>query len=563
MKQKESLFFKALHGTILLLLFAAVALAAPQKNLALYWRQTGLTWKTLETKLSQAQCRQNGDNFLGCVEAARFLIKNLGLKQDILNHHLAPPLELVGGLPLVSAKSETEAWDKPKSLDHKLSLLQKEQARVRDHWRAVFSADADRIDFDKVWQWLGKKIPNLQEAELTAGAFNAFYSQSRDPHTKLLPTAYINDDNAQTDERYLGIGVVLATLGGQVVIRRVMPRTSAERAGLHVMDTLLEIDGSPVATISAEDLSQKLRGTRGKKVFLRVRRNDEIKTFLVKTKRNIKKKVEQAQLTLGNRKVGYLRGADFSGNSNADRIEAAVRTIERRGDSALILDLRGNPGGRIIDVLRIGNIFFPESLNLFSIMPLPGSPLAHYVGVTKVSESTHLPMVTLVDAHSASASELLAGAFQDHARSLILGSRTFGKGTVQRTVDWSENAAISFIETVGIFLLPSGRSNQLSELVPDLKPVYSSPRPTAQETFAIRHKDLYLNAIAGPVDPRKLKREFPALQDCVDKKGVAHKEWERVSDEPNDFAIATAKDALACRFANPDLNWEIVSGTEF
>ena len=164
---------------------------------------------------------------------------------------------------------------------------------------------------------------------------------------------------------------------------------------------------------------------------------------------------------------------------------------------------------------------------------------------------TSLPMITLIDAYSASASELLSGALQDHARSYIAGVRSFGKGTAQSVVPWKVDPNIYMIATSSYFLLPSGRSNQLSGVIPDTRQVYTSPEPTKEEMFAMREEDLYFNALPPPGVKVKFVQQRPEgvakLQNCSDK-GLAKRRLVDGAEAPQapDYQLLTAQDSLNC-----------------
>ncbi len=545
MSLRERTFYGLLKQAILLLLFCSVVFASPMKPLAQYWKETALSWTAVNQEMSPPVCHQSAINFWACVEAARYVMNKLQLKRDLaarpIQTAVAKKVLNIGGFSLT-------ARDAGRAPLRDLAAMKREQERVRDYWKKLYEQNGSQYDFKKLWRWLAKKMPTEQEAETSAGAYNTFLGISRDPHTRIVPKAFGDEEDAKSEDEYFGVGVVLARLADQTFVRKVTGGSPAERVGLQVMDVFLEVDSVPVRGLSLEAIGQKLTVSGSKKISVKFSRNGAVHEITLTPEKIIRPKVVYEVIGRGKSQIGYLKISDFSGTANCDHAGEAVREFEHRKVTGIVLDLRGNPGGRLNDALCIANLFFPVRQRIYSVIPLSGMAGPEFYGDTSVTAATSLPMVTLVDAASASASELLAGALQDHARSLVVGQRTFGKGTVQYTYGWKASTVINFIETRAAFFLPSGRSNQLSGNEPDLA--------VPEAHSSVRLADLYLNP-TQVIGARKVAaRDFSALRECVKDQA------DYLLETETDAALNTARFALACHQKQASLRWEYVSGSD-
>lgn len=532
-----------LRHAILLLLFCSVIFAEP-KSLSQHWRETGLTWKTVAAQMTPEICQASPLHFLACVEAARSVLTRVGSRLDIVSHsdlgRGAQATFAVGGFTLAPARPAVVL---------PLAELRGEQRRVREFWAETFEARRDAFDFAVLWSWLEKRIPPEIEAETSGGAYNVFLGVARDPQTRIVPKSFNQEQDAKKEDQFFGVGLTLARLADQIFIRKVTPQSPAARAGLRVLDVLVQVDGTLVNGLSVEAVGQKLSGHGARPVRLLLQRGGQRFSVRVTPEQMVKPRVESATLSDGKHKWGYLKLHDFSGYSNCLETEKAIQAFEAAKVNGLILDLRGNPGGRMQEALCIANLFFPEGQRIFSMLPLPGFSGPEYYGTSSVPPTTVLPLVVLVNSESASASELLAGAFQDHARALVVGNRTFGKGTVQYELAWEPNDKLSFFETRAAFYLPSGRTNQILTIHPDLE--------FADPFEVLRTEDLYWNPVQVTGTRPVPKRDFSALKECI-----ALQPANRTPVRRADESLTVARAALACWQSQPSLRWEFIGGAD-
>jgi carboxyl-terminal processing protease len=217
----------------------------------------------------------------------------------------------------------------------------------------------------------------------------------------------------------------------------------------------------------------------------------------------------------------------------------------------MILDLRGNGGGQLELGRCIAGAFLPAATPVVIERPVSGPIFLEKVLETREEPATTLPMVTLVDAGSASASEIVAGALQDHARSFIVGERSYGKGTVQGLTPLKHNSKILKAQTIARFYLPSGRTNQIEGIIPDIT-AYRVPNPTEDDKLAYREEDLYPNALPAVGTPWKQPRPqvIGKLEQCLSS-GTAGKRFDKAQSEAvaPDYQLIVGEETLRCAVA--------------
>lgn len=270
---------------------------------------------------------------------------------------------------------------------------------------------------------------------------------------------------AGLDGRYTGIGVWLrAAQDGQVYVGSVQPGTPAEAAGILAGDRLVSISGEPVRE-KLSDVAGQLRGDAGTKVTLVVERDGEESTIPV-----VRADVASDDVTVSRLKSGVqvVRVSEFTrGVGSAVRKAVSPATLSQQAPEGVVLDLRGNPGGLLTEAVEVASAFL-EGGTVVSYEKR-GEPVRHLDAVG--DGNTTVPVVVLVDEGTASAAEVVAAALQDRNRAVIVGGRTYGKGSVQEPRQLSNGSAIEL--TVGRYLTPSGRSLDGVGIEPD---VVVSPR---------------------------------------------------------------------------------------
>jgi carboxyl-terminal processing protease len=305
-----------------------------------------------------------------------------------------------------------------------------------------------------------------------------------DPYSELLPPKESDDFNRTTGGRYGGTGMLLGSPSpGVFTVDRVFPETPAADAGVREGDRLISVDSTPTSTLTLNKVSDLLRGTPGSKVavvYARPGVSEPIKLRF--TRRVVRIPAVQFATLIGDH-VGYIPLQTFNENA-ADEVRAAVDSLVKVGAKGLVLDMRDNGGGIVEQALETSSLFLQDGQEIVSVRSRNQPTEVQRARGKHIS--TDLPLVVLVDGGSASATEIVAGALQDHDRALVVGSTSFGKGLVQSV--YSLQGGYHLKITTGKWYTPSGRSihrerkllpnGQFVEVHPDSLKSASVPRPT-------------------------------------------------------------------------------------
>jgi carboxyl-terminal processing protease len=284
-----------------------------------------------------------------------------------------------------------------------------------------------------------------------------------DPHSSYLPAREYEDLNDAARGRYSGIGVEVRGRDGRIVVNAIINDSPADQAGINPGDVITSIDGQPVKGRLLRESMDKLQGQPDTEVVLTVMPADGEPRELTITRRYIKLPTLSFRLLDGS--FGYFKVAQFHRDSAMD-LKQSLDSIEDDGIElrALIIDLRNNPGGVLQQAVAMADGFLDEGV----IVSTRGRNSTMQMEFTAHPGQwlPDTPLMLLVDRSSASASEVLAGALQDHSRALIVGERTFGKGSVQSVLPLRNGAGIKL--TTARYYTPSGRSIQAAGIEPDV-----------------------------------------------------------------------------------------------
>ncbi|MCS7186167.1 MAG: S41 family peptidase [Armatimonadetes bacterium] len=322
--------------------------------------------------------------------------------------------------------------------------------------------------------------PNkLEENQLTYGAISGLLRATGDQYTRYLKPEDLEQFTTRSHGEYEGIGAELTlavdpTTGEErITIMSVFPEQPADKAGLRPLDRILKIDGKPTDKMTLDQAVSMIRGPRGTTVTLTIQRDGIPEPFDVTlTRQRIQIPVLQKRML--DDKVGYIRLLEFN-EKTASELSRALDELKGKGAQALILDLRGNPGGLLDAAVEVASLFVPKGPIVTVKSRTEGEQV--FEAIPSLYKGWKGPMVVLVDNRSASASEIVAGALKDHKVAEVLGEKTFGKASVQTVVTLRGGGAL--IVTTGSYLTPSGYDIHANKgLEPDRK---LEPTPEEQK----------------------------------------------------------------------------------
>ncbi|HPR60128.1 MAG TPA: S41 family peptidase [Prolixibacteraceae bacterium] len=278
-----------------------------------------------------------------------------------------------------------------------------------------------------------------------------------DPYTSYIPENDIEDYRFMTTGEYGGIGALISKHGKNIVVSEPYDGFPAQKAGLKAGDVFMEVSGKAVENMTTEDVSNLLKGSAGQEVKIKVQRPGQKKplTFDV-----VREKITIDPISyygMLNNKTGYIRLGNFTKDC-AEKVKKSMLELkETQGAENLILDLRGNPGGLLVESVNLCNLFIDKDQEVVSTKGKVTQWDKTY-STTGNPVDTEIPLVVLVNRGSASASEIVSGTIQDLDRGVVIGTRTFGKGLVQTTRDLSYNSKLKV--TTAKYYIPSGRCIQ-------------------------------------------------------------------------------------------------------
>ena len=286
-----------------------------------------------------------------------------------------------------------------------------------------------------------------------------------DPHSGYMNAAEFREMEIQATGRFAGLGVEVIQENGFVKVVSPMDGTPASRAGVRVGDIITALNGKAVQWLSLEDALEKMRGAPNSKVTLTIKREGVDKPLELSMRRAIiHLRVVKHRMEAD--KIGYVRLSEFTEQADAG-LKQAVRSLRQQGGgtlNALILDLRNNPGGLLDQAVAISGEFIDRG----EIVSTRGryAEQTQWLGVKGSDILRGAPLVVLINGGSASASEIVAGALQDRHRAVLVGTRSFGKGSVQTVIPLPGSGGIRL--TTARYYTPSGRSIQGLGIVPDV-----------------------------------------------------------------------------------------------
>ena len=332
-------------------------------------------------------------------------------------------------------------------------------------------------------------VEDVDTKNLVTGAINGMLN-SLDPHSAYLTPDLYKDLQMDTQGRFGGLGIEITVKNGVLTVVSPIEDTPAFRAGIKPGDMIFKIEDEFTKDMTLVDAVKKMRGPKGTKINLSIKREGVTELIYVQLMRDTIRvqSVRSRTLEPG---YGYIRLAQFQERSDRD-VQKALEKIaaEKSGLKGLVLDLRNNPGGLLTQAVRISDLFLDSGLIVYTEGRIEAQKQKYYA--QKEGSWMDFPIVVLVNGGSASASEIVAGALQDHKRAVVLGTKTFGKGSVQTILPLDDNSALRL--TTARYYTPNGRSIQATGIVPDIvveaTPTTPEGKPDDRKRPILREENL-------------------------------------------------------------------------
>ena len=369
-------------------------------------------------------------------------------------------------------------------------------------------------------------VEHVDETKLLYGAIDGMV-HTLDPHSSFMDPRAYSALKEETEGEYGGVGLELANRGDDVVVVAPLDDSPASRAGFHPGDRLLEIDGEPLRSSHESDAVRALMGPPGTKVVVKAQRASWPVPRSFTLVRDVIR-VVSVEEKLFDRRLGYVKVKNFQERTDV-YLRRALESLRAQAGgqlAGLVLDLRHNPGGLLEQAVKVADRFLDSGV----IVATRGRGGKHVEVERAHARDTEprYPMVVLVDGGTASASEIVAGALQDHGRAVVIGTQSFGKGSVQTVIELEDGSGLKL--TVARYYTPSGRSIQERGITPDVW-----VKASATDEDAPREQSL----------PGHFKGEEPGLQPTASANVHPPAPQPMSPDDPRDDAqLKVALDTL-------------------
>jgi carboxyl-terminal processing protease len=354
------------------------------------------------------------------------------------------------------------------------------------------------------------EVPDTKE--LIQGAIRGMVA-SLDPHSSYMNEKQFKEMNMDIRGEFTGVGIQIGVKNQQLTIIAPIEDTPGYRAGLAAGDKIMKINDEWTKDLTIEQAVDKMRGPRGTSVRLLIYREGWDKPKEFKIVRDVIKVVSVKSRMLDNN-IGYVKIIQFQGQT-AEELETALKTLEAKGMKKLIIDLRNDPGGLLDASVDVSSKFMPKDKLVVYLQGRQANDRKDFLTTGSDIPRTY-PIVVLVNTGSASASEIVAGALQDSKRALIVGTQTFGKGSVQTVFPLESGGGLRL--TTAKYYTPSGRSIQNVGITPDVEvklPIVKEAKEGEPVHVVVREKDLerHLKNDTVKEDKSKKKKEVQPAEE--------------------------------------------------
>jgi carboxyl-terminal processing protease len=340
-----------------------------------------------------------------------------------------------------------------------------------------------------------KPVP---DEKLVEASINGMVS-SLDPHSSYMNPKDYADLSSQTKGEFGGLGLEVTQENGIVKVESPIDDTPAAKANIKSGDLITHIDGEPIVGVPLNDAVEKMRGAPGTQIKLTIRHTEKGDPFDVTLTREVIK-VPSVKWRVESANVGYIRISSFSEQTQPG-LDKAIQELKGQLGNKLVgyvIDLRNNPGGLLNSAISVSNTFL-DSGEIVSTRGRNPDDVDHMDAKPGLDKAKGVPVVVLINGGTASAAEIVSGALQDHHRAIIMGTQSFGKGSVQTILPLKNEGGLRL--TTAEYFTPSGRSIQAKGITPDIE-VHQSKVEEVEQAGRLHEADLK-GALPNPNDPSK------------------------------------------------------------
>ena len=531
------------------------------------WKGTGFDLNTYKSLIPKASCLQNEQSYMGCVISINTLLSQIHSSYK-LDKATAKSKVILQNTVLSIVESTESDKKEITSFEEAYKETKQYFSTLKDKYLALRDAfnSSQASDIDAILQFLEKNKESLSE-ETIAESINNFIHTAQDPHSDFRLSAdneAYKTQGAITKYR-LGVGLKKSDIG--LSVTNVEPGSPAAMQKIEPFDTIVMINDQDLKIENAlqkfVDIIQESNGQKIKIKIIKGNTKETLSIDVTPEKVTAAKIVDSRTFTytnLSTKTFGYIRYSNFVYEKGCSEVKTALENFNKQKVSGAILDLRNNPGGAVSIAQCIAGLFLgPDKIISYFDSWNPYTKVQPSISRSVGQQVFDKPLIVMINAYSASASELISGAFRDHNRALIIGQTSFGKGSSQSPqLDQNGqilkmNNKVELWKTNGLFYQPVGKSNQNVGITPHIA-VYRNPDHPDMEQFATREPDMFIYPLKTKfflgAEHMPQANSITVPQSCVDKAN-ALKEYqgnEKANEAEffHDHQLLTAIAALNC-----------------
>ncbi len=481
-----------------------------------FWVGSGVDRKFVnQFFFSNENCMSAPQSFVACVEAINDSLSELGTLYRVVPDGSVKPFDgefvkthapRFASIKRALAPLKVVEWKLPK-IKRTPKQAKEWIARLNRFWMTTYvmayqnlnsdsarAAQAKKIDFTRAVVLVAKQIVKhdgtLSLESVYADSINRFLAIAESPHTSIEPDESFENDLKTADVKFSGVGMNLKLVQDKIFLNPLIGGPS-EIAGVKANDRLLGVDGVDVSKIDFSQVLSKMRGKDGSTVTIDIERDGGFEMIIpIKRGQVVTNNVSSSSVSLLGKRYGYVSVNTFEQRGLAEKVRLEVRKLIADGAHGLILDVRDNLGGLLDESTKLAGLFLAPGALIATKEIIKGMPGKDEKFESKDGEFSDLPLIVLINGHSASASEVLTLALQENERAWIVGDQSYGKGVGMTALPVTGKPKLLFWTTNFKFFGPAHQSNHLSGIEPDFK---SDRRPdlSEDEKFVSREADGY------------------------------------------------------------------------
>lgn len=344
-------------------------------------------------------------------------------------------------------------------------------------------------------------VDEAKPKDLIYGALKGMLS-SLDPHSQFMDPETYNELKVETEGKFGGLGIEITIKDGLLTIVTPIDDTPAWKAGIKANDRIVKINGEVTRDMTLSEAVKRMRGKPGETVTLTILRESEKKLLEFKIVRDIIRIKDVKEAKILEDGIGYIRLIEFRENTSQD-VNSVLDRLKREGMNSLVLDLRNNPGGLLDTAVKVAERFTEKGKMIVYTKSRKDTQNLEFISRSS-NPILDIPVVILINEGSASGSEIVAGSLQDNKRAIILGTKSFGKGSVQTVIPLSDGSALRL--TTSRYFTPSGRQIHEKGIMPDIVVEAGKIEPAKPEGSLEKPQDIFEEVE---------KKEKPAKEEVV------------------------------------------------